>query len=40
MAAYEIAKVIGRLIRVLLDKKIITEEDADYITDPYEYIPY
>lgn len=29
-----IAKVIGRLLAVLIDKEIITKEEAEYILEP------
>lgn len=30
------ARILGRLLSVLIHKNIITKEDAEYILDPYE----
>lgn len=31
-----LARILGRLLDVLIHKNIITKEDAEYILDPYE----
>ena len=31
-----LARILGRLLSVLIHKNIITKEDAEYILDPYE----
>lgn len=30
------ARILGRLLRILIHKNIITKEDAEYILSPYE----
>lgn len=31
-----LARILGRLLSILIHKNIITKEDAEYILDPYE----
>ena len=31
-----LARILGRLLSILIYKNIITKEDAEYILDPYE----
>ena len=31
---FKIAKVLERLVSILIDKKIITKEESEYILDP------
>ena len=31
-----VARVLGRLLGVLIDKEIITKDEAEYILDPFK----